>query len=148
MTYNLHILIRFELEQELLADDLPVDELPAAWNARYLEYLGVEPPTDTEGVLQDIHWSAGLVGYFPTYSLGNLYAAQLFAQATKDLGAQAEPFARGEFAPLKAWLQEKVHSVGQRYTAAELIERVTGKPLGHGPLIEYLRGKLAPLYGL
>jgi carboxypeptidase Taq len=99
-------------------------------------------------VLQDIHWAAGLVGYFPTYSLGNLYAAQLFAQAESDIGSLAEHFARGEFQPLGQWLKTHVHDVGQRYTAAELIERVSGKPLSHAPLIAYLRAKLEPLYGI
>ena len=147
-TYNLHILIRFELEQALLADDLGAYDLPAAWNAKYREYLGVEPPNDTEGVLQDIHWSAGLVGYFPTYSLGNLYASQLFDQADKDLGGLADQFAHGEFQPLRDWLHAKVHSQGQRYTAAELVQQVTGKPLSHDALIGHLRRKLGPLYGL
>jgi carboxypeptidase Taq len=147
-TYNLHILIRFELEQALLADDLGAYDLPAAWNEKYRDYLGVEPPSDTEGVLQDIHWSAGLVGYFPTYSLGNLYAAQLFDQADADLGGLAEQFACGEFQPLGDWLREKIHSQGQRYTAAELVRRVTGKPLSHDALIGQLRRKLGPLYGL
>jgi carboxypeptidase Taq len=147
-TYNLHILIRFELEQALLAGDLPVADLPEAWNAKYREYLGIESNTDSDGVLQDIHWSAGLVGYFPTYSLGNLYAAQLFAQAEAELGSLAEPFARGEFQPLADWLRRRVHAVGQRFTAAELIEQVSGKPLGHAPLVAYLRDKLTPLYGL
>ena len=90
---------------------------------------------------------AGLIGYFPTYSLGNLYAAQLFAQADADLGGLAAQFARGEFQPLRQWLREKVHRQGQCYSAAELVERVTGRPLSHLPLIEHLRGKLAPLYG-
>ena len=147
-TYNLHILIRFELEQALLLDDLQVADLPGAWNEKYRQYLGVTPPSDADGVLQDIHWSAGLVGYFPTYSLGNLYAAQFFQQADADLGGLDAQFARGEFAPLAGWLREKIHQTGQRFTAAELVRRVTGKPLSHQALIEHLRGKLGPLYGL
>lgn len=147
-TYNLHILIRFELEQALLDDELSVGDLPAAWNAKYRDYLGIVPGNDADGVLQDIHWSAGLVGYFPTYSLGNLYAAQLFEQANADLGGLAGQFARGEFQPLREWLLEKVHVQGQRFTAAELVERVTGKPLSHDALIRHLRGKLGELYGL
>ena len=147
-TYNLHILIRFELEQALLADDLKVADLPAAWNAKYREYLGIEPPTDADGVLQDIHWSAGLVGYFATYSLGNLYAAQFFAQANDELGGLAPMFARGEYQPLRDWLRTNIHRHGRRYTAAQLVERVTGKPLSHAPLMAHLRGKLGPLYGL
>ena len=144
-TYNLHILIRFELEQALLDDDLRVADLPGAWNEKYQHYLGITTPNDAEGVLQDIHWSAGLVGYFPTYSLGNLYAAQFFAKADHDLGGLASQFARGEFAPLREWLRREVHEPGCRYTAPELIERVTGQPLSHEPLMKHLNGKFGPL---
>jgi carboxypeptidase Taq len=147
-TYNLHVLIRFELEQALLDGDLSVRDLPGAWNEQYGRSLGVTPTNDAEGVLQDIHWSGGAIGYFPTYSLGNLYAAQLFAQAETDLGGLAEQFARGEFQPLLAWLREKIHRQGQRYPAADLVRRITGRPLSHGPLIEHLRSRLGPLYGL
>ena len=145
-TYNLHILIRFELEQALLDGDLPLDELPGAWNAKYEEYLGITPPDAAQGVLQDIHWAAGLIGYFPTYSLGNLNAAQFFRQADADLGGLAGQFARGEFQPLREWLGEKIHRQGQRYSAAELVRRVTGQPLSHVPLIDHLRRKFGPLY--
>ena len=146
VTYNLHIIIRFELEQALLSGDLPVADLPAAWNAKYQQYLGITPANDAEGVLQDIHWSAGLVGYFPTYSLGNLYAAQFFAKADADLGGLNEQFARGDFQSLRQWLRDNIHSQGQRYTAAELAQRITGRPLGHKDLIEYLLAKMEPLY--
>lgn len=145
-TYNLHILVRFELERALLDERLDVKDLPEAWNAKYHEYLGIRPSDDAHGVLQDIHWSAGLVGYFPTYALGNLYAAQWFVQAEADLGGLAGQISRGEFQPLLAWLREKIHSQGQRFTAAELVERVTGRPLSHGPLMDHLRRKLEPLY--
>jgi carboxypeptidase Taq len=147
-TYNLHILIRFELEQALLVGDLPVADLPRAWEEKYRDYLGIAPTGDADGVLQDIHWAAGLVGYFPTYSLGNLYAAQFFATADQELGGLGPQFAAGKFGELRTWLGEKIHAQGQRYTSAELVQRVTGKPLSHRPLIEQLRGKLAPLYGL
>jgi carboxypeptidase Taq len=147
-TYNLHILVRFELEQALLADELRVGDLPAAWNDRYQQYLGVRPSSDADGVLQDVHWSAGLVGYFPTYSLGNLYASQLFERADAELGGLSAQFARGQFEPLRAWLSEKIHRQGQCYTASELIQEITGKPLSHAPLVAHLRLKLAPLYGL
>jgi carboxypeptidase Taq len=103
---------------------------------------------DADGVLQDIHWSAGLIGYFPTYSLGNLYAAQFFRQADHDLGGLERQFSLGQFRPLRDWLREKIHSQGQRYTAAELVQNITGKPLDHRPLIQYLRQKLEPLYGI
>lgn len=147
-TYNLHILIRFELEQALVAGELRVADLPGVWNERYRDYLGIEPPSDADGVLQDIHWSAGLIGYFPTYSLGNLYAAQLMQRARQDLGNLDDAFRQGDFTALLSWLREKIHSQGRRYRAAELVERVTGQPLSHEPLIEYLRDKYAPLYGL
>jgi carboxypeptidase Taq len=122
--------------------------LPDAWSAKYEQYLGIRPPSAADGVLQDIHWSAGLVGYFPTYSLGNLYASQFFDQAEQELGPLSKQFARGEFRALRQWLGEKIHRHGQRYTAAELAQRTTGKPLSHAPLIAHLRRKLAPLYGL
>jgi carboxypeptidase Taq len=147
-TYNLHIIVRFELEQALISGDLPVGELPGAWKAKYREYLGIEPPNDADGCLQDIHWSAALIGYFPTYSLGNLYASQFYEQADRDLGGLAEQFRRGEFQPLKEWLNQKIHHPGQCYTAAELVELVTGQPLSHEPLMRHLRGKLQPLYGV
>ncbi|MBW3596214.1 MAG: carboxypeptidase M32 [Planctomycetes bacterium] len=147
-TYNLHIIIRFELEQDLLDDNLSVSDLPGAWSDKYRQYLGIEPPHDADGVLQDVHWSAGLMGYFPTYSLGNLYAAQLFRQADADLGGLEKKFARGEFLLLREWLRDKIHAHGQRYAAGELVERITGKPLDHKPLTDYLRDKLTPLYEL
>jgi carboxypeptidase Taq len=147
-TYNLHILIRFELEQALLSGDLPVADLPGAWKEQYQRALGIEPPTDAEGSLQDIHWSAGLIGYFPTYSLGNLYAAQFYERADADLGGLAGQFAAGEFEPLRQWLLTHIHQHGQRYTAAQLVERVTGEPLSHRPLIRHLKAKFGPLYGI
>ncbi|MCA9103674.1 MAG: carboxypeptidase M32, partial [Planctomycetales bacterium] len=106
------------------------------------------PPNDTLGVLQDIHWSGGAIGYFPTYSLGNLYAAQLFAAADRALGGLDEMFARGEFLPLKTWLNENIHASGQCRSAAELAEHLTGEPLSHRHLIKHLRAKLGPLYGV
>ncbi len=147
-TYNLHILIRFELEQALLGDELKVTDLPGVWNEKYRHYLGITPPNDAEGVLQDIHWAAGLVGYFPTYSLGNLYASQFFEQADRDLGGLQQQFARGEFKPLREWLREKIHLHGSCYTAPELVQQVTGRPLSHEPLMRHLYGKFGPLYGV
>lgn len=145
-TYNLHILIRFELEQALIKGDLSVNDLQLAWQDKYREYLGLEVPNDADGVLQDIHWSAGLFGYFPTYSLGNLYAAQFYERADQELGGLEQRFARGEFDLLRRWLRAKIHREGQRYTAAELCERVTGKPLSHEPLMRHLRAKYELLY--
>ncbi len=147
-TYNLHIIIRFELEQALLSGDLPAADAADAWKEKYQQYLGIQPPGDADGVLQDVHWPACLIGYFPTYALGNLYAAQFFETAGKHLGDLDTQFAAGEFSPLLQWLRKNIHSQGQCYTAAELVQRVTGQPLSHKPLIASLRGKLAPLYCL
>jgi carboxypeptidase Taq len=147
-TYNLHIIIRFELEQALIKDELAVADLPAAWNEKYQHYLGITPPNNADGVLQDVHWSAALIGYFPTYSLGNLYASQFFEQAAADLGDLDAQFARGEFQPLRDWLREKIHVRGQCVPAAKLVEQVTGKPLSHEPLMRHLRGKFERLYRL
>ena len=148
VTYNLHIIIRFELEQAFMSGDVSVEDLPGAWSEKYQHYLGITPPNDADGVMQDIHWSAGLIGYFPTYSLGNLYAAQLFNKADEELGGLHQQFERGEFQPLKEWLVEKIHKPGRCYSASELIERVTGDPLSHSHLVDYLYGKLGPLYGI
>jgi carboxypeptidase Taq len=147
-TYNLHIIVRFELEQDLLSGNLSAADLPAAWNQKYQETLGITPPDDASGCLQDIHWSAGLIGYFPTYTLGNLYAAQLFAQAETDLGALDQALARGDFRGLLEWLRAKVHCQGQRHRPAVLIERITGRRPDYRPLIEALRRKYGELYGI
>jgi carboxypeptidase Taq len=147
-TYNLHIIVRFELELALISGDLQVADLPFAWIEKYREALGVTPRNDAEGCLQDIHWSAGLIGYFPTYTLGNVYAAQLYAQAQADLGCLDEPFGRGDYAGLLGWLRTKVHSQGQRSRPAALIEQITGSKPSHRPLIDGLRRKYEELYGL
>lgn len=148
VTYNLHILIRFELEQALVEDQLQVADLPSAWNEKYEHYLGIKPPNDADGVLQDVHWSAGLFGYFPTYALGNLYAAHFFRQAQADLGDLEAAFRQGEFSSLLNWLRENIHRHGRRYTPAELVERTTGSPLGHEALISQLTQKYGEIYGL
>ena len=147
-TYNLHVLLRFELEKALLTGDLSVRDLPGAWNEKMKAYLGLTPPDDARGVLQDIHWSFGGVGYFPTYTLGNLYAAQFFAQAQADLGDLDGAIASGDFAPLLDWLRDRIHSKGQRYTARALVERVTGTPLSAAPLLAHLRQKANEVYGV
>jgi carboxypeptidase Taq len=134
-TYNLHILLRFELEQAMISGDLAVADIPAAWNEKMKSYLGLVPPDAAKGVLQDIHWSGGAIGYFPTYTLGNMYAAQFFEQARKDLGDLDAMFARGEFAPLLGWLRQNIHSLGRRYTARQLVKKVTGKDLSAQPLL-------------
>ena len=148
VTYNLHILLRFEMEQALMNGGLKVADVPAVWNETFKKYFGLTPPDDAHGCLQDIHWSFGGIGYFPTYTLGNLYAAQLFEQAGDDLGDLDAQFSAGEFAPLKKWLNEKIHQPGQKYPASELAHVVTGKPLTHAPLMRHLKSKFGALYGL
>ena len=147
-TYNLHIMLRFDIERALIRGDLSVDDLPGAWNERMKSDLGLTVTEDRDGVLQDIHWPMGAIGYFPTYTLGNLYAAQFWDTINEvfpDLDAQME---RGEFAPLLTWLRENIHAHGRRYSAPELCQRITGKPLSHEPLCNYLEAKFKPLYNL
>ncbi len=147
VTYNLHILMRFELETQLLDGSLKISDVPAAWDARVKKYLGLTVPDAARGCLQDIHWSAGLVGYFPTYTLGNLYAAQFYEQARKDLGDLDAMYARGEFAPLLGWLRDRIHQHGSRYTATDLVKRVTGRPLDPAPLLKHLNERVEAFYG-
>jgi carboxypeptidase Taq len=147
-TYNLHIILRFELELGLLAGDLKPGDLPAAWNERFTKMFGLTPPDDRQGCLQDIHWSMGGLGYFPTYTLGNLYASQLMAAARAQLPGMEDDFARGQFGRLKAWLNEKVHRPGRSYRSGELCRRVTGESLRHEPLVADLREKYGRLYDL
>jgi carboxypeptidase Taq len=148
VTYNLHILVRFELERALISGDLKASDVPAAWNEGYRRYLGITPDNDWEGCLQDGHWADGLFGYFPTYTLGDVFAAQLFAKAEAELGGLESQFARGEFGPLVTWLSRKVYKEGGRYPAARLLERVTGAVPNHRPLTEALRTKYSRLYRL
>ena len=147
-TYNLHIMLRFDLERALLAGDLPVAEVPAAWNERMERDLGLRVPDDRRGCLQDIHWAMGGIGYFPTYTLGNLYAAQFWKAARAVIPEWAEQLRAGDFAPLLGWLREKVHRHGRRYPAPELCRRITGQPLSPEPLLEYLQDKLGTVYDL
>lgn len=147
-TYNLHVLMRFELEQALLSGDLAPNDLPGAWDGKMRGYLGITPPEASKGCLQDVHWSVGLIGYFPTYTLGNLYAAQLFEAARWELGDLDAMFARGEFVPLLDWLREKIHHVGRRYSAGALIQHITGQPLSAVPLMAHLNRKAAEFYGV
>ena len=147
-TYNLHIAIRFELERDLISGDLSLAELPGAWNEKYQEFLGVTPPDDTDGVLQDVHWSAGLFGYFPTYLLGNLYASQFFEAAERDLGPLQKDISEGHFDPLKTWLNESVHQQGQRFDGVRLGARVAGQVLKHDQLMLHLESKYGEIYNL
>jgi carboxypeptidase Taq len=144
VTYNLHIVIRFELERALLAGDLKAADVPGAWTESYERYLGLTPDSDRNGSLQDIHWSEGLIGYFPTYTLGNVYAAQLFAAAERAVGPLEDAFTAGEFRPLREWLVENVHRHGKRYRAPALIEKVTGSPPETSALIASLTERYRP----
>ena len=143
VTYGLHIILRFELEQELLAGTLSIRELPETWNARMKEYLGVDVPDDAHGVLQDMHWSVGLFGYFPTYQLGNVVSVQIWEVARRELGDLEEQFARAEFSALREWLREQVYRHGSVYPPRDLIRRVTGSDLDPEPYLRYLQTKFA-----
>ncbi|MCA9271792.1 MAG: carboxypeptidase M32 [Phycisphaerales bacterium] len=147
-TYNLHIMIRFELERALLSGDLSTADLPDAWNTAYKESLGLDVPNDREGCLQDVHWSFGLIGYFPTYTLGNLYAAQFWEKVREENPDLDDQIAKGNFAPLLSWFRSRIHIHGRRYTPSQLCERATGKPLSAEPLVRQLKQKLYPVYGI
>jgi carboxypeptidase Taq len=141
-TYGLHIVLRFELEQELLFGDLAVADLPEAWNARFRELMGIEVPEDRLGVLQDVHWSSGSFGYFPTYQLGNVVSVQIWERAREALPGLDEQIEQGEFGPLAAWLGDQVYRHGRKFTPRELLERVVGSPIDPEPYVAYLQGKL------
>ncbi|MCX6825902.1 MAG: carboxypeptidase M32 [candidate division Zixibacteria bacterium] len=147
VSYNLHILLRFELESALLKGDLSAADLPGAWNEKFEQFFGIAPKNDAEGCLQDVHWSCGYIGYFPTYTLGNLYAAQFFAKVREDIKDLDRQFAVGNFSGLKTWLNKNIHTHGKKYRAQKLVQVVTGQPLSHKPLISYLRTKYGELYG-
>jgi carboxypeptidase Taq len=144
-TYGMHIILRFELERELLSGSLSLDDLPDAWNTRYAEYLGVDVPEDRVGVLQDIHWSGGMVGYFPSYQLGNVISVQIWEKLRAALPELDEQLERGEFGPLREWLRDTVYRHGRKFTTTELLERVVGGGIDPEPYLAYLRGKLGTL---
>jgi carboxypeptidase Taq len=148
LTYHLHIILRFEIERELFAGELDIEEIPSVWNDRMESYLGVRPDGDGEGCLQDIHWSHGSFGYFPTYSLGSVLAAQLYATAREALEDLDEQVAAGEFDALHEWLTENIHRHGCRYATDQLIEQATGEPLSAEYFLEYAKAKFGELYGL
>jgi carboxypeptidase Taq len=147
-TYNLHIIIRFEMERSLMGGDLPVSDLPGVWNEKYRDILSVDVPDEAQGCLQDIHWAGGAIGYFPTYALGNLYAAQIFEQAEAEIPDLRRGFSQGRFSDLKEWLNERIHSHGKRFSADALCQRLTEKPLSIEPFMNHLENKLRPLHGL
>jgi carboxypeptidase Taq len=146
-TYNFHIILRFELEQELLAGSFPLEQLPEEWNRRMWEYLGIEVPDDTNGVLQDTHWASGAIGYFSTYALGNLISAQIWEKALEELPDLYDEFEQGEFGTLRDWLRDRVHRHGRKFAPTEILERVVGTPrIDPEPYMRYLRGKLGDIY--
>jgi carboxypeptidase Taq len=147
-TYGMHIVLRFELEQELLTQKLAVADLPEAWNARFKEYLGLVVPDDAHGVLQDVHWSGCMIGYFPTYALGNLIAGQLWDRVHSDIPTLDDQLAAGELGELREWLREHIHRHGAKFPTAELLQRVVGEPISVPPFIRYLKGKMGEIYGL
>ncbi|HSV85693.1 MAG TPA: carboxypeptidase M32 [Levilinea sp.] len=145
-TYNLHIMLRLELEIAMMEGSLEAVDLPEAWNSRVREYLGVSPPDDALGVLQDVHWSSGLIGYFPTYALGNLVSVQLWETMQAEMPDLEEQIERGEFSGILAWLREKVHRHGMKYPPQELIQRVTGSKINPQPYLRYLEAKFSAIY--
>jgi carboxypeptidase Taq len=147
-TYNLHIMLRMELEIAMMEGTLAIKDLPEVWNTRFQEYLGITPPDNSQGVLQDVHWSGGMIGYFPSYALGNLIAAQLWELINKDIPDLPEQIRRGEFAPWLAWLREKIHVHGSKYEPQELIQKVTGSKIDPAPYMRYLTNKYSQIYGL
>lgn len=147
-TYNLHVMLRFELERAMISGDLAIKDLPAAWNEKFKNFLGLDVPDDARGCLQDVHWSFGLVGYFPTYTLGNLYAAQMWETINSQIPDLDQQMAAGEFSALLTWLRENIHQHGRRYSAAQLCERTTSKPLDAAPLMRHLQRRVKPAYGM
>ncbi|THJ23406.1 MAG: carboxypeptidase M32 [Nitrospira sp. CG24D] len=148
LTYNLHIMLRFEIEQDLIEGRTQPDDLPGIWNKKMQDYLGITPPTDAEGVLQDVHWSFGAFGYFPTYTLGNLYSVQFFEQAKLEIPHLDDEIAAGQLLVLRRWLEQKIHRWGRMFTPDHLAQRVTGKSINPEPFLTYLEKKYGELYKL
>jgi carboxypeptidase Taq len=146
VTYCLHVILRFELEIELVEGTLEPADLPAAWAERIRRFLGLDVPDDLHGVLQDVHWSEGMIGYFPTYAIGNVLAAQLWRAARSDLPALEDEISRGEYGSLRTWLREKIHRHGRTLTPPELVEQAVGGPLDPAPMLEHLGEKYRALY--
>ena len=148
VTYNLHIMLRFEMEMDLLEGRYPVEDAPEVWNQKMTSYLGLRPATDSEGILQDMHWSGGMMGYFPTYSLGNILSIQLYDKAVQEQPEIPEQIAQGEFGGLRGWLTEQVYQHGRKFEPNELIERATGEPLQTRSYMAYLKNKYSAIYDL
>lgn len=148
LTYGMHVILRFEIEQDLISGRLTVPDLPAAWNRKMQDLIGIAPATDKEGCLQDTHWACGMIGYFPTYLLGSMLSAQLDAAMMQDIPDREQMIRDGEFTAIHGWLKERIHSAGRRHTTHELVERATGKPLSADDYILYLEKKYSLLYDL
>ncbi len=148
ITYNLHIMLRYEIEKKIFEENLPVSEIPNVWNEMFEDWFGIQVPNDTLGCLQDVHWSYGAFGYFPTYTLGNLYAAQLMEKMEDELGDVEEIIRSGNWSSLLTWLRDNVHSHGMLYDPSELIEKATGIPPNPEPFLRYVEKKYGELYGL
>ncbi|WP_341349490.1 carboxypeptidase M32 [Clostridium celatum] len=148
LTYSLHIIIRYEIEKELINGDISVDDLPELWNKKYREYLGVEASNYSEGILQDVHWSGGMFGYFPSYALGNIYGAQMYYKLLEEKPEVMNEVAKGDFNTVKVWLNEKVHKNGKLYTPNELIKNITGEELNAKYFIKYLKEKYYEVYNV
>jgi len=147
-TYNLHIMLRLELEIGMIEGTIKIVDLPEVWNAKMKEYLGIIPPNDAQGVLQDIHWSGGSIGYFSTYALGNLVSAQLWEKILKDIPDLAAQIRNGKFASLLSWLRTNLHLHGRRYEPQEMVERITGSRIDSAPYVRYLTAKYGEIYKL
>ena len=147
-TYNLHVMLRLELEIALMEGQLKVKDLPEAWNSRMQEYLGVTPPSDANGVLQDVHWSGGMIGYFSTYALGNLVSVQLWEIINRDIPNLEEQFEKGDFSALLGWLREHIHRHGAKYEPQDLVQKVAGSKIDPKPYLKYLNAKYSDIYGL
>ncbi|MBL8876741.1 MAG: carboxypeptidase M32 [Phycisphaerae bacterium] len=147
-TYNMHVMVRFEMERALLSGAMSVKDVPGEWNKRYKDYLGIDVPDDRRGCLQDVHWSFGLIGYFPTYTLGNLYAAQFWETIESEISDLRSQISKGEFGTLREWLRTRIHQHGKHYRADELCRKITGKDLSADALLRYLEGKVKDVYGV
>ncbi len=148
VTYGLHIMLRFELENEMLEQRLKIGDVPEAWSAKMQDFLGITPPTTKEGALQDVHWSIGAIGYFPTYQLGNLIAVQLWEKINADVPDLSDQLSHGEFGAVLSWLRTNLHQHGRKFTSNELLKRITGDTLNPAPYLKYLQAKYSEVYGL
>ena len=148
LTYHLHVLIRYEIEKGLIEGSINVKDLPAIWNKKYFDYLGIKVPSDSKGVLQDIHWSHGSFGYFPTYTIGSFYAAQFYHKASYEIDNIETKIGNGDFVELLDWLRKKVHIYGEKYDAKVLCERITGEELNFKYFMQYVTKKYSKIYKL